>query len=435
LIRMEESFYLVRRLLTKRMYNKTVLDNGIRIVTEKIDHRNSVSIGIWVNVGSRDEDEPRSGITHFIEHMIFKGTEKRNHLQIAKELDLIGGLSNAFTGKEQTCFHSKVLSIHLEKACDILSDIFLHSVFDPKEMEKERNVILQEISMIEDTPDEYVHVLFQKTFWKDHPLGRPIVGTPQSIMSITHSDILEHLKFYYDPQNIIIAASGNVDHQRFVEYLEPMFNSLRPLSSKPSRFVPVCGKAEHIQSKDLEQIHVCLGGVAPSLRDEERFSALMFNVILGGNMSSRLFQEIREKAGLVYSIYSFMSAFEDTGLLGIYFGCSRDDLNQAFELLYSEIRKIQKGDISDEELQRAYEYMMGSLLIEAENVDSRMIRLARNEALYGRYISYEEVLERLRGVKKDNVVEMANRVFNNDMACVILGPIDEDRFNGSFLPF
>ncbi len=412
------------------MYHKTVLKNGIRIISERLEHFRSVSLGIWVNVGSRDEREEENGISHFIEHMSFKGTRRRSSLQIAKELDAIGGLSNAFTGAEATCFHARVLDKDLQMLGDILSDIFLHSVFDPQDMSRERQVILQEINMLEDTPDEQVHVLFNRFYWLNHPLGMPIMGTPATVAAMNKQTVLGHLRRFYTPGRIIVAAAGHVDHDALVRCLEPLFEPPPATAEDPVRTAPSGHFGVSCHRKDLEQVHFCLGGEGPHLSSEHRFAGAVLNAILGGNMSSRLFQEIREKRGLAYNVYSFVSSYNDAGMLGIYGATDPKEVNRALKVIKKEIKKIQKGDITRSDLDDTLEHLIGGILLGSENTDSRMIRLAKNEGIFGRYISYEEVVSDLQKVTVDQVVEVAARAFKKDSVCLVtLGPLEEEQLD------
>jgi predicted Zn-dependent peptidase len=409
------------------MHHKTVLKNGIRIISEKLEHFRSVSLGIWVNVGSRDEVEEENGISHFIEHMTFKGTRQRNSLQIAKELDAIGGFSNAFTGAESTCFHSRVLNKHLETLADILSDIFLNSLFEPQDMDRERQVILQEISMLEDTPDEQVHVLFSGFFWLNHPLGMPIMGTPATVAAMNKETVLGHVRRFYTPGRIIIAAAGHVDHEHLVRILAPLFETLPAGTEAPVRKPPGSHFGISCHTKELEQVHLCLGGKGPHLSSELRFAGAVLNTILGGNMSSRLFQEIREKRGLAYNVFSFISSYIDAGMLGIYVATGPKEANRALEVIKKEITKIQKGDVSKSDLEATLEHLVGGILLGSENTDSRMIRLAKNDGIFGRYIPYDEVVSDLQKVTVDQVVEAAVQAFDKDsVSLVTLGPLDKD---------
>lgn len=418
------------------MYRKTVLDNGIRIISERLEHLKSISLGIWVDAGSRDECKAENGISHFIEHMIFKGTQNRSSLQIAKELDAIGGLSNAFTGKENTCFHARVLGNHFTTLADIFSDIFMNSMFDPDDMDRERHVILQEISMVEDTPDDNVHVLFNDFFWKNHPVGMSILGTGETVSSINRETLLKYIKSFYVPERIIVAAAGDVDHQSLVSYFKPVLESLERGSSNAERTVPIPHSGVSVHSKDLEQVHICLGGLAPPLSSDKRFASAILNTILGGNMSSRLFQEIRENQGLAYSVYSFLSAYLDAGLMGIYVATDLKDVNPALETIQREIRKISNGDVSESDLSAAKEHLIGGIYLASESADGRMMRIAKNEFNFGRYVEYEELVSCLEKVSVDEVIEVSNSIFNeNSVSLSTLGPLEEDALDKSNLQF
>ena len=418
------------------MYRKTVLKNGVRILSEKLEHYRSVSLGIWVNVGSREETSQENGISHFIEHMIFKGTRSRNSLDIAKQLDAIGGLSNAFTGKESTCFHSRVLDKHFSILSDILSDIFLNSIFDPGEMERERQVILQEINMVEVTPDEHVHVLFNHLFWMNHPLGMSILGTGETVSGIDKETILSYIKRFYTPDRIILSAAGNVDHDALLEYFQPLFDPLEPTRENHPRTIPDTHGGVRCYHKETEQVHICLGGKAPHLSSDLRFAAAILNTILGGSMSSRLFQEIREKRGLAYSVYSFLSAYIDTGMLGVYVGTDPKQLNRVLRVINKEIKKIQKGDISETDLAEAREQIIGGILLGAESTDTRMMRLAKNEYVFGRYVDFDEMVAQLEKVTVDEVLTVADETFREkEVSLVVLGPVKEEDIDMDALIF
>jgi predicted Zn-dependent peptidase len=418
------------------MYRKTVLKNGVRILSEKLEHYRSVSLGIWVNVGSREETLKENGISHFIEHMIFKGTRSRNSLAIAKQLDAIGGLSNAFTGKENTCFHSRVLDKHFFTLSEILSDIFLNSIFDTTELERERQVILQEINMVEDTPDEHVHVLFNHLFWRNHPLGMSILGTGETVSGINQKTILNYIKRFYTPDRIILAAAGNVDHDVLLEYFQPLFEPLEPTGENHPRIMPDIHGGISCYPKGTEQVHICLGGKAPHLSSDLRFAAAILNTILGGSMSSRLFQEIREKRGLAYAVYSFLSAYIDTGLLGVYVGTDPKQVNRVLRLINKEIKGIQEGDLSQTDLTEAREQIIGGILLGAESTDTRMMRLAKNEYVFGRYMDFDEMVTRLEKVTIDEVLAVAEETFRqNEVSLVVLGPMKEEDIDMDSLRF
>ena len=418
------------------MYHKTVLKNGVRIISEQLDHMQSVSLGIWVNTGSRDESRSENGVSHFIEHMSFKGTETRNALQIAKELDAIGGLTNAFTGKENTCFHARVLGRHFSVLSDILSDIFLNSTFDLMDMERERQVILQEISMVEDSPDENLHELFNSLFWIDHPIGMPILGTAETVSSIDRETILKHICRFYTPERILVVAAGNVEHRSMVSIFEPFFESLESNNVDSNRSVPHSNSGVSVNFRDIEQVHICLGGNAPSLANEKRFACAIFNTILGGNMSSRLFQEVRENRGLAYSVYSFLSSYVDAGLLGVYAATDPGHVNQVLKSIQTEIIKIKRGEIGAPDLASAVDYLIGSIYLSSENSESRMMRIAKNELVFGRYVPYEEVVSDLKRVTVDEVVEVAHDVFqDSSLSVATLGPFSEEDLDRGCIRF
>jgi len=414
------------------MYHKTCLDNGVRIISERSEHLQSVSMGIWIGAGSRDEDTALSGISHLIEHMVFKGTKRRTGVQIAKEFDAIGGLSNAFTGKEHTCYHARVLLKHVDICTDLLGDIVLNPTFDSADLERERQVVLQEISMVEDTPDDMIHELLSRAFWPGHPLGMSVLGSNETVSAIDRDVLFRHMGNAYVPGTILITAAGNVNHHELVERFAPLFESIKAGEQLPPRSNPKAHGEVSCFEKDLEQVHICIGGSAPSQRDSDRFACSIFNTILGGNMSSRLFQEIRENRGLAYSVFSFVSSFQDAGLLEVYAATDSDQVNEVLSTVKAEIRKLCKGELSKEDLDAAREYLIGSMRLSAENPDYRMSRLAKNEFLFGRRVSAGEVEESLRGVGVDDVVQAASRAFLQEpVSLVTLGPfnkreVDED---------
>jgi len=419
------------------IYKKTVLANGTRIITEGLSHAKSISLGIWVNAGSRDELDKDRGIFHLIEHMIFKGTKSRSALQIAKDLDTMGGFSNAFTGKEQTCFHARVLDKHLQSLTDLLSDIFINSIFAERDLELEKGVVLQEISMTEDTPDEYVNVLFDQTFWGGDPLGRPILGTKETVSNVTRREILDYVSDFYVPKRLLIAAAGNVDHDLLVEYFRTLFEPLQDQNTRPpARPIPLTTPTVSSYPKELEQVHLCLGARASSLSGERRFAESIFNTILGGNMSSRLFQEIREKRGLAYSLYSHISAYMDTGLIRIYVATDQEEINRVLELIGLEIKRIQSGDLSADDIAGAKEYLIGGILLAAENMGTLMMRLAKNEFIFERYISYEELIPDIEKVSLDEVIDVAKGIFSAaTVSLTVLGPVDRDKIGVDPLNF
>jgi predicted Zn-dependent peptidase len=409
------------------LYQKTVLRNGIRVVTEKIPFAHSVSTGIWVNTGSRDEDHAERGITHFIEHMLFKGTKRRSALDIAKEFDAVGGFANAFTSKEHVCFHAKVLAAHLPLLTDLLSDLFLNSVFDPAEIDREQNVIIQEIRMVEDTPDEYIHVLFQENFWRENPLGLPIYGSVQTVEKTRREHMLDYMSRSFHPERIVISAAGNLDHQKFLDLVAPSMESLNHGRVRPERVAPRHHFFCRVVEKDIEQVHLALGMHGTSQADETRFPSHLLNVILGSSMSSRLFQEVREKRGLAYSVYSFSHSHEDTGMLGVYAGIAPENIREVVHLISRQLANLAENPIPEVELSAAKEYIKGNMYINAENNDSRMNRLAKNEFLFGRYVPFEEIEQKINQVTPEDIQDWFRGIYSRDrIALMLYGPVGMD---------
>jgi predicted Zn-dependent peptidase len=408
--------------------DKTVLKNGIRIVSQKMAHTRSVSMGVWVNVGARDESVEESGLSHFIEHMIFKGTRKRSAYQIAKEFDAVGGQTNAFTTMENTCYHARVLDARVDTMADILCDIFTNSVFDPAEVEKERPVILQEIGMVEDNPEEYVHVLSGYNFWGDHPLGRSILGTPENVLGFDVAAIKKFFHRLYQPERIVISAAGNIEHRRLVQLVAPPFEALAAGNGFPQRYPPRECSVVDVHHRDLEQMHICLSTRGLPITDAGRYSLSLLNTILGGNMSSRLFQQVREKRGLAYSVYSFASSHVDTGMFGVYMGVDPRRAEETTRLVLDELLKMTKQPVTVSELSGAIEYTRGSLLLGAESTDNQMVRTAQNEIHFGCDLPLETIIEKIEAVTADDIQQLACRLFDVDhMALTLLGPADTDK--------
>lgn len=404
--------------------HKTILKNGIRIVTKTMPFARSVSMGVWVNVGARDESESENGLSHLIEHLIFKGTHKRSAFQIAKEFDAIGGQTNAFTTMENTCYHAKVIDSHLETMVEILSDIFLNSRFDEIEVEKERPVILQEIGMVEDTPDDYIHVLFGKNFWGDHPLGRSILGTRQNLFKFNASSIKDFFQRLYQPDRIIISAAGNLEHARLVDLVGLSFESIRPGNGFPERISPTAYARTELHPKNLEQVHICIGTNGLPTSHPKRYALSLMNTILGGNMSSRLFQEVREKRGLAYAVYSFVSTHVDAGMFGAYAAVEPSTTWEAADLLLAQMLHLKETPVEESELLGAKEFIKGNLLLASENTENQMVRLAQNEMHFQRHIPLDEVIHNLETITTEDIVDLAGMLLrNNRISLTILGPI------------
>jgi predicted Zn-dependent peptidase len=407
--------------------NKTTLDNGVRLVTEDLPHAYSVTAGLWMEVGSRDEEPTQSGISHFIEHMAFKGTARRDALAIARELDRLGGLANAFTSKESTCFHARTLAEHLETISDLLTDIFLHPAYDAIEVERERQVILQEICAVEDTPDELVHVLFGQNFWPGHPMGRPVLGSSESVGAVGRQDLVDYLAGSYAPDRLVVAAVGRLEHQRIVDLLGSALAELPVLPARHARQVPAAKPGLVVVPRQCEQVHVAMGAPAPAATDPDRFTAALLNVILGGNMSSRLFQEVREKRGLAYAVYSYLSSYSDSGVLGVYMGVAPGRSPEALKVARGELERLAVEPVSEEELEHAKEHTKGSILLGAENPDSRMFRLARNELNFGRDVPLEEVVAKIEAVQVGDILRVAAECLDPaKLGVTVLGPADAD---------
>lgn len=406
------------------MFDKTVLDNGIRVLSQRLDNTRSVSLGIWVENGSRHEAPDQNGISHFIEHLLFKGTERRTAAQIAEEMDAVGGVLNAFTGKEYTCYYAKVLDENLAMAIDLLTDIFRHSVFDREEIERERSVILQEISQVEDTPDDYVHELFNLDFFKDHPLGRPICGEASTVVNFRREDFLKFVQDRYLPHRVIVTAAGHLRHQELVGEIENRLGIIadgRPPAAEDTP-APRAGIFQH--PKPLEQVHLCLGIAGIEQSHPLRYAALILNTMLGGGMSSRLFQEIREKRGKAYSVYSFLAPYKDTGYLGIYAGTSPEWADEVIELVLKEIGCLAAGSVEEPELERAKSQLVGNMLLGLETSDSWMHHIARNEIYFGKAVSLEEISDGIRAVTREDLGRLAREIFRTEgMALTILGDL------------
>ena len=407
---------------------KTRLKNGIRILSLKMPHTRSVSMGVWVNVGARDEKPAESGLSHFIEHMIFKGTRRRSAYQIAREFDAIGGHTNAFTTMENTCYHGKVMDTHLDTMVDILSDIFLNSVFDPLEIEKERPVILQEIKMVKESPDEYVHLLSGKNFWGDNPLGRSILGRQENIIQFDADQIKNYFHRLYQPDRIVVSVAGNVDHHHITDRLGPAFESIEPGTAISERVTPQSHGLVNVNHQDLEQVHICLSTPGLAIKDPRRYTCSLLNTILGGNMSSRLFQEIREKRGLAYTVYSFMMSHVDTGMCGIYLAVDPAKALETIALVLSELDKLGSTPVSPAELKGAVEYTKGSLLLASESNENQMVRSAQNEIHFEHDITLNEVIKQVESVTAADILELSQSIFvRNKMGLTLLGPVQDKK--------
>ncbi|MHB8172035.1 MAG: M16 family metallopeptidase [Thermincolia bacterium] len=416
------------------MIKKVALANGVRILTEEIPYVRSVAIGIWVRVGSRDELPGQDGISHFIEHMMFKGTENRTAKELAEALDSVGGQLNAFTTKEYTCYYAKVLDDHLELALDVLTDMFFNSKFGPNEIEKEKNVVLEEIKMYEDTPDDQVHDLFTSTIWQGHSLGRPIIGTKEMVMSFNREKVLDYYNHHYVPANTVISVAGSIDHQQVVERLETFFGQWSGPPVERQLHIPEAKYEINIKNKDIEQVHLCLGVQALQMDHPDIYVLHILNSIAGGGLSSRLFQNIREERGLAYSVYSYHSSYQETGFFAVYAGLSRNNLEDTLELIMKELKDFRNHGVTAEELFRAKEQLKGSLFLGLENVSSRMSRMGKTELCYGRVITPDEIVEKINNVNLEQIRYLAGELLNIDaFSLTAIGPMEENLDLSRFL--
>lgn len=408
------------------MYQKTTLPNGLRVLTETMPAVRSASIGVWADVGSALETRASRGISHLVEHMLFKGTTRRSARAIAETMDGVGGNLNAFTDKETTCYYAKVIDRHVPLALDVLADMFLNSTFDPGELAKEQNVVLEEIKMYEDSPDELIHDLFLQTMWDGSDLGEPTIGFADSVVKITPDDLRAHMHGHYAPNSVIVAAAGNVEHERFVEMVAEQFSSFEGACALPRAESPRTTPAVHVRHKDSEQAYVVLGTRGLSVRDERRYALSLLDTILGGGMSSRLFQEIREKRGLVYTVYSFQAAYREAGLFGVYAGTSPEHVQSCIDLTVEQFHRVAEERVSEDELHLAKEHMKGNLTLSLESTSSRMIRLGRNEFALGRYLSPEEIEVRIDAVSAQELQELAQELLPDpSVGLCVIGPVDE----------
>lgn len=411
------------------MIKKTILDNGIRVITEQIPHASSVSIGIWVANGSRHERRESNGVAHFIEHLLFKGTDRRSSLDIAREIDSVGGVLNAFTSREYVCYYAKVLDKFLPRAVDLLTDIFLHSTFDPEEIEKERRVVLQEINMMEDTPDDLIHDLFHQHFWKGHPLGMSILGDMESVSSLTRDSIMAYKDQMYRGNDIIITAAGNLTHDQLLLLLEPHLASIPGGHGRVASPLPVYQRRIELVEKELEQLHVCLGLTGVQQGHPQRYDAFIMNAILGGSMSSRLFQEVREKSGLAYSVYSYIASHADAGSLVVYAGASPENSAQLVDIMLKELRRFKLEPVPELELDGAREQLKGNLLLSLESSDNRMSRLAKNEIYFDAPLPLSDIMDGFDRVTSESILLLANEILDNSaLTLVMLGKVGTPSF-------
>ena len=412
-----------------RNIRRTRLPNGLLVLTESIPHVRSVCMGVWIDSGSRDESLALNGISHFVEHMVFKGTTSRSAQQFAREADAIGGNLDAFTGKESICFNIKVLDENIAPALDLLSDLVLHPTFTPEDISRERGVILEEIKMDEDNPDYLVHETFTQNFWKGHPLGRPILGTVKTVSSFNQQIVFDYYAGRFTPHNMVFSAAGHLDHDTFVAQVADHFSSLAASSETPPAHVPAPATYPHItlkRKKSLEQVQLCLGVPAPPVASPARYGVYLLNSMLGGGMSSRLFQTIREDRGLAYSIYSESNPFRDAGCLAIYAGTSAENTPEVLRLTIEELRRLKEDTVPEAELKRAKDQLKSNIVLGLESSSSRMANLARQEMYFRRFFAIDEIVSEVEAVTAADIQTLARDLFRPEgIALTVLGNLGD----------
>ena len=407
------------------MIVREVLGNGIRLLTESMPHVRSVSVGVWLTRGSRHEPEAQGGMAHFIEHMLFKGTETRSAEDIAQEIDSIGGQLDAFTSKEYAGYYIKVLDEHVPRALAVLSDVVQHPAFDPDDIEREKKVILEEIKMVEDTPDDLVHELFTQAFWIGHALGRPILGTRETVEALTEDVLRDYFRRVYTADNFVVSAAGNLEHSRVRGLVEGAFAGIAEAGDRAIDTLPAAAPGFQVRARDLEQSHICLGTTAYAQSHEDRYVSYILNTLLGGSMSSRLFQNVREKRGLAYSVFSGLAAYRDTGALTIYAGCANEAVGEVIDLTVEELRGVKGAPAPEAELRRAKDHLKGSLMLSLENTASRMSHIARQEIYFDRHFGLDETLEGIEKVTAPDVQRVASELLSDGaLAGTVLGPLE-----------
>jgi predicted Zn-dependent peptidase len=406
------------------MINKYTCQNGVRIVLEQIPTVRSVAIGIWIGTGSRNENPQTNGISHFLEHMFFKGTKTRSAKEIAESFDSIGGQVNAFTSKEYTCYYAKVLDNHSKFALDVLADMFFNSTFVEEELKKEKNVVLEEIKMYEDTPDDIVHDLLSRAVYEDHPLGYPILGTEETLNTFSGQSLKDYIHERYTPENVVVSIAGNVP-ETFIKEVETYFGSYSGGSNEEFENIPGFHSNRISRKKETEQAHLCIGFEGLKVGHEDIYSLITLNNILGGSMSSRLFQEVREQRGLAYSVFSYHSAYQDSGIVTIYGGTGAKQLDVLFETIQETLDKLKQTGITDKELTNSKEQLKGSLMLSLESTNSRMSRNGKNELLLKRHRSLDEIIEQIDQVTKAGVDEMARSIFTDKFSVSLISPNGE----------
>ncbi|WP_223700183.1 M16 family metallopeptidase [Sutcliffiella deserti] len=406
------------------MLTKHTCSNGVRIVVENIPHVRSVAIGVWIGTGSRNEDKENNGVSHFLEHMFFKGTKTKNAREIAEAFDSIGGQVNAFTSKEYTCYYAKVMDEHSTYALGVLADMFFQSIFDEVELKKEKNVVYEEIKMYEDAPDDIVHDVLSKATYGNHPLGYPILGTEETLSGFNGETLRDYMKETYTPDNVVISVAGNIE-ESFIKEIESHFGSYTTGFSKRDYVKPVFETGRIAKKKTTEQAHLCLGYNGLGIGDKDIYNLIVLNNVLGGSMSSRLFQDVREERGLAYSVYSYHSTYQDNGMLTIYGGTGSHQLDLLFETIQKTLDTLKQDGITTKELINSKEQIKGSLMLSLESTNSRMSRNGKNELLLGRHRSLDDILDRINTITEESVNSLAKRIFTDDYSAALISPNGE----------
>jgi predicted Zn-dependent peptidase len=409
-----------------RDIKKHALPNGLVVITENMPHVRSVSVGVWVRSGSRGEAPDENGLAHFIEHMVFKGTERRSAEAIAREMDSVGGMLDAFTSKEQICFNAKVLDEHLPIAFDVIADLILRPNFDSEDVTKEQQVILEEIKMDMDNPEYLLHEVFTRGFWPEHALGRPILGTPETVKNFNREVLKTRFASWFAPDHLVVTAAGNVAHEQVLDLVTREFGHLQPSGQHAPHIAPRTEAPIHLEKKrDLEQVHLCVGVPSVPLGHEDRFGVAVLNNLLGGGMSSRLFQNIREKRGLAYAVFSEITPYSDAGMLTVYAGSGKETVGQVLDLIVGEFRDLKKSLVTEEELTRSKNHLKGSLMLSLESTSARMSNLARQELYFRRFYSLDEILDSIEAVTREQLQSLARQYFRaEDTAVTVLGNLN-----------
>ncbi|MBM2842147.1 MAG: peptidase domain protein [Bacteroidetes bacterium] len=421
-----QTFKVQNSPIQQALYQKTVLENGIRVISETIPYVRSISAGIWANVGSRDESGSENGLTHFLEHMVFKGTKRRSVREIAQSLESLGGYLNAFTTKEQTCFYARVLDEHIEQAVDVLSDLVQHATFKREELEKEKFVVIEELKNAEDDPEDIIHDYFEKAIFPTHPLGFPIIGNEANVRAFTRQDLQLHVAEHYTSPNIVIAAAGNIEHSRLVrmaqKYLSklPRAKELTPRVQVPTRTVKAVSQE---YGRQIQQAHVCIGTVGYGIRHKDRYPLMVMNALLGEGMSSRLYQTIREKHGLAYSVYSFVNLLSDAGSFGACIGTDKKNITDATELMHLEFGKLRSKPVPLAELDRTKSQIKGTMMLGLENMSGRMMRLGSGELYFNTFTTLDTILKKVNQVTPEAIRRVANDLLRTDrLSTIVIRP-------------